>query len=130
MKFFFDNNLPPRLVKALASLDTDSELIHLRSKFTADVADEVWIPALKEEGGWVVVSGDITITRNKGQLQIWRESGMTGFFLARGWMSLDLMEQASKFIRIWPKIVSAAGKYPTGKIFSVQVNGRIKVIKG
>ncbi len=53
---------------------------------------------------------------------------MTGFLLARGWMNLELMLQASKFIQVWPKATKLAAKYPTKKTFSIQVGGKIQTI--
>jgi hypothetical protein len=129
LRFFFDNNLPIRLVRALRPLVEAAELAHLRELFRPDTPDEVWIPELAEQGGWVVVSGDIAIARNKVQAEIWRQSRMTGFFLAKGWVNITLMDQASRFIAAWPVIAKTAGRFPTGKVFTIQLNGRIHELK-
>ena len=108
MRFFFDNTNSPRLVDAVRALHTDHELVHLRTKFDPGVADEIWIPELSRQGDWVIISGDVRITRNPAIRKIWQESGMVGFFLAKGWTNFDVWEQAWRFIRWWPRIVQQA----------------------
>ena len=51
MKLLVDNDLPPRLAKALdAIFSPDDEIVSLRQKFgRADLKDEDWIPKLGAE---------------------------------------------------------------------------------
>lgn len=53
----FDNNLPPPLAHAIASLSKADpggvEVIHLKDRFPQDAEDTDWIPRLGREGGWI-----------------------------------------------------------------------------
>jgi PIN domain-containing protein len=65
VKFFFDNNLPPKLAKSLHLLvEPDHEVVHLKDRFSADAPDEEWITALAKQKDWIIVSGDLRIRRN------------------------------------------------------------------
>ena len=71
MRFFFDNNLPPKLAKSLHVLvEPHHQVVHLKAKFAADARDETWMLELAKEEDWVIVSGDLRIrkkpSRNRG----------------------------------------------------------------
>ena len=89
MRFFFDNNMPPPLVRVIGELEKASEepntVTHLRDRFAPDTPDTTWIKTLGTERDCVIVSADIRITRNKAERQAWKESGLTAFFLKPGW---------------------------------------------
>ena len=118
MKFFFDNTMPPKVVEALKILDSDNKIPHLKERFPADTIDAIWISALSGEGDWVIISGDVRITRNHGERAAWLESKLLAFFLAKGWTSQPLWDQAWRFIKWWPRIVEQASriKPPAGFI--------------
>lgn len=126
MRFFFDNCLPPPLVTAVNAIGATEAPAHvgthLREKFNPDTPDERWIPALGQEGEWIIVSGDIRITRTPHLRQAWLDSRLTAFFLAKGWTNLRRWDFAWKFLRVWPNIASQAGlvKPPAG--FLVPIN--------
>jgi predicted nuclease of predicted toxin-antitoxin system len=64
VRFFFDNNLPPRLARSLHILvGPEHEVIHLKEKFAADTSDEAWMRSLAKELDWVIISADTRITR-------------------------------------------------------------------
>ena len=46
MKCFFDNNLPPRLAKAINSLEGEGTVFHLLERFDKEVKDVEWINKL------------------------------------------------------------------------------------
>ena len=83
MKFFLDNNSSPRISRALRELEDRDEnpVVHLREKFTANTKDEEWMRQLGDEGGWVVVTCDTSISRNPHEIKAWLESGLIVFFL-------------------------------------------------
>jgi hypothetical protein len=122
LKFFFDNTMPPTLVVAVRELvkanTTGHELKHLSDRFRRDIPDIDWIRGLSVEGGWTIISGDVRISRNRAEREVWLESNMLGFFLAKGWTNLTLWDQAWRFIRIWPKVMRLAEtiKPPAGFI--------------
>lgn len=126
MKFFLDNTLPPLLAKALQALveDESHTVIHLREKFLPDIEDGVWINALAQEGGWIIISGDPRITRNPHERAAWLESQLTAFFLKPGWTNLEFWVQASKLVALWPRIMGEASRARPGSGFLVPVRGQ------
>ncbi len=89
MKFFLDNNLSPKLAKSLNALvEPEHQVIHLKDRFPADTSDEEWMLALAKETDWVIISGDIQITKNRAEIEAWKAAGHTTFFLKKGWINL------------------------------------------
>ena len=125
MKFFFDNCLPLRLAEALQSLEGSKghTVTHLRDMFDEAISDVEWIRVLAAEGDWIIISGDLRISQNVFERQAWRESGLTAFFLAKGWTTLPLWEQAWKLIKWWPAIAAQAERIKQGAGFIVPVSG-------
>jgi hypothetical protein len=104
------------------------EVVHLRRKFAPNTKDVDWIPALSQEGNWIVVSGDLDIIRTRAERPVWRSAGLTGFFLKKGWINIDEWEQASKLMQWWPVIITAARIAKPGSTFGVPVkfSGRLE----
>lgn len=120
MKFFLDNNLSPRLARALDALVAENgEVTHLRDKFSADTPDIEWLEGLANEGGWIVISGDLRITRNAHERRVWQQSRLTAFFLKRAWMNQDFWLHASRLIGWFPDILAQARKVEPGAGFLV-----------
>lgn len=122
MRFFFDNNLSPKIVKALQALQPDVQLSHLRDKFSPDTLDDVWIQALAAEGQWIIISGDVRIAKNSALRRVWLESDLVTFFLASGWMSLTIWDSAWRLIKWWPRIIDTAENFRPPASFLVSVN--------
>ena len=100
MKFFFDNNLPARLAKALNALaEPDHSVVHLKDRFSANTADEVWLSQLGSEEDWVIISGDQRILKNPHELKAWKAARHTTFFLKKAWMALGFWDQAQKMVK-------------------------------
>lgn len=125
MRFFFDNNLPVRLTKALQALAPEHEIIHLTDKFAANTPDVDWMRGLAGELDWIIISGDMRIGKNLHEVEAWRTAGHTIFFLKPGWITQAFWTQAWKFVKCFPAIVVVAGKAKTGDAFVVAVNGSI-----
>ena len=133
MRFFFDNNLPPRLARAIDVLLGDSgKAVHLTDRFTPDTPDIEWISALASEGNWVIISGDVRITRNPQQCKAWQEANLTTFFLPKKkWMASDPWLQAANLVRWWPDIMDQARRVAPGAGFLVpfKYKGRFEQVK-
>ncbi|HEX8077604.1 MAG TPA: hypothetical protein VF511_07300 [Chthoniobacterales bacterium] len=126
MRFFFDNNLPARLAKALHVLAApEHEVIHLKEKFAPNTPDEVWMSGLATELDWVIISGDVRIGKNPHEVRAWRAAGHTIFFLKPSWMHYDFWTQAYKFVKCFPDIAAVAAKARSGDSFFVGGNGKI-----
>ena len=104
MRFFFDNNLSPKLAKSLHLLvEPDHQIVHLKDRFVANTPDETWMTELAKERGWIIVSGDLRIKKNPHEVQAWRSAGHTTFFLKSGWINLPLWTQTWKFVKCFLK---------------------------
>jgi predicted nuclease of predicted toxin-antitoxin system len=65
LKFFFDNNLAPKLAHGLNQMvEPDHHVVHLKDKFAADTEDAVWMQGLAHEHDLVIVTADVRIRRN------------------------------------------------------------------
>lgn len=129
MKFFFDNCISPKYVKAVRILAEVQgyELVHFCEKFDrADVKDPEWITTLGTEGDWIIISGDPRISRGQAERKAWLESGLTAFFFGDGWSNLSFWKQATEIVRWWPLIVlkSRDPGIKTGSGFLVPLRGK------
>jgi len=124
LRFFFDNQLSPHLAASINALarPEGNEVVHLRSKFAANTPDVEWIDALSKEGGWILICGDLDITRTKAERTIWRAAGLIGFFLKKGWMNQGPWDQAWRLVKWWPSIVMQARIAAPGSTYLVAVN--------
>jgi PIN like domain len=102
--------MPPKVVEALKILDSNHAIVHLRERFPENTPDAEWISALSKEGDWIIISGDVRITRNPGEREAWLESKLLSFFLAKGWTNQSLWDQAWRFIKWWPRIVEQSSR--------------------
>lgn len=124
MRFFLDNNLPPRLAAGLRELcdgEQDvSTVVHLKSKFPPDAEDPDWLRALGREGDWIVISADDRIRVNKANKEAWHESGLTVIFLAPPFTNLKYWKLVAQLIEWFPAIKACGTKAPTGHGFLFQ----------
>jgi len=132
VRFFIDNNLPPALAGSLHSLSVSQggpPVVHLRDKFQPNVEDHIWISTLAGERDWVIVTRD-RLTKNPLEKQALRESGLTSFFLVKGWANQKFWEVSSRIVRWWPRITEQAAAVQAGATFLVpwqfSGNGKFK----
>ena len=126
MNFFVDNNISPAIANALSSLSQREgvKVVPLREKFPPSVEDRVWLESLGKERNWVILSGDISITRKPHEHLAWQQCGLTAFFLQKGWMGIRFWDQSWKLVKWWPTIIETAKRFETGHLFSVPVKGK------
>ena len=87
MNVLIDENLPPRLATTLDGFirEDGHGASSLRDKYGPGVRDETWIADLgRDADDWIVISGDLRITRDRAIRTVFRSSGLRGFFLASG----------------------------------------------
>ena len=127
MKFFLDNNLAIRHARALNEMVKPTHsFTHLLEKFSADIKDVEWIRKLGQEGHWVIISGDYRIGKSAHERQAWYASGLTAFFLTKGWTNISPLQQHAKLALLVDEIVSLAERSPVGSGFLISVNGKIE----
>ncbi len=107
MKVMVDNDLPPRLARALHLIfeaDND-EVVALRDKFgRADVKDAEWIEQLGREGRWAVVSADRRIAKQRPSRQLFIAAGLVGLFFPPSLQKQPLYRQAARLIGLCPDL--------------------------
>ncbi len=115
MKFFVDNNLPPRLAAALHALSEPEghSVVHKREKFPANTPDHEWIEALASEGDWVIVTQD-RIGKNDLERKALRQTGIVTFMLKSAWNNHDFWSKAQNLVKWWPRIIDHAGGVTNG----------------
>lgn len=127
MRFFFDNNLAPRLAHGFREFVAgEHEVVHLRDRFSADTSDVEWMKSLASEPGWVVISGDVRIGKNPHEIAAWKATGHTIFFLKSGWTNIPFWEQVRKLAKCFQELAETAQAAKPGASFVVTVNGRIE----
>ena len=127
MKFFFDNNLAPKLAKGLNGfVSPEHQVVHLKEQFPANAADVEWMKALAKEKDLIIVTADTNIGKNPHEIEAWKEAGHTIFFLKSGWLKLRFWDQAQKFVKCFPEIIATAQRAKAGASFIVSVNGKIE----
>ena len=124
MKVLVDHNLSPHIASAIDALvdPRGHKVVALRKKFPQNTDDEVWIRALGQEGGWVVISGDVRIAKKPAERNAWRQSGLIGFFLAPGWRKFDPLIQTARLLMWWETLVAQAQLVEGGAIFQLPIN--------
>lgn len=127
MRFFLDNNLPPRVARALnCLLEPNNSAIHLKERFKPDTSDVEWLDTLAGEAGWIILSADTAISRNPHEFKAWKRAGHPTFFLKSNWVHQPLWEQASRLFHLFPEILKRAEKARKGDAFLVPFKGKIE----
>ncbi len=127
MRFFFDNNLSPKLARSLNELvRPEHQVAHLKEFFSANTPDVIWMRALAKEFDWVIISGDLQIRRNPHEIRAWQEAGHTTFFLKKGWIDLPFWDQAWKFAKVFPDLLATAESARKGSAFYLTPNAKIE----
>jgi hypothetical protein len=116
VRFFFDNNLPPKLAKSLHVLvEPHHQVVHLKQKFAANATDETWMLDLAKEEDWVIISGDLRIRKNPHEIAAWRSAGHTTFFLKPGWINLPFLDSNVEICEMLSGHPSNCGKSKEGR---------------
>lgn len=108
MRFFFDNCLSHKLPRALRELDDEGHtIVHLSEKFSRDAKDLEWLPKLKEEGDWIIISVDL-FNKTAEEHMAMRNSAAAVFIFAEGHGELPRWEMFKRVVSWWPRIVDQA----------------------
>lgn len=124
MKFFLDNNLPPKLAQMLRVDEVD--VVHLSDVYPRNVADEVWIPDVAKKK-WVTITHDRKILVRPSEKAALLAAGSTIIFVKGGVQKYTLRKQLAFFLEHWDSAVAAAESAKPHKCwFMWQQNGRVK----
>lgn len=127
MTCVFDENLPPKLAKALNTLEGKRgiEVFHLRDRFPANTKDIEWINSLSEIDNCFIITKDRNIRRNPHELLAWKESNLKIVFLKKAWDNQSFWNQSWKFIKRWEDIKNKIERVDS---FLLPVSGKIEEI--
>jgi hypothetical protein len=127
MKCLFDNNLPPKLAKALNYLEGDDGITveHLKEKFPVNTPDTQWIVKLGKEGEWFVITKDNQIRKKPHEIKAWKETHIPIVFLQRSWTNYGFWEQSWRLIKYWQNLKDTIEHNKKAKSFVLTVNGKI-----
>jgi hypothetical protein len=81
---------------------------------------------LAKEEGWIIVTADIRIGKNRHETEAWKQSGHPIFFLKPGWVDLAFWGQAQKFVKCLPERIAKAKRAVPASSFVVSLNGKIQ----
>lgn len=114
MKFYFDENITPQIVRALEILQEplreEIEVYGIAEEFGRGVADEEWIPKVAAQEG-IVVTQDINIHRTRHQRELYRNHNLgVIFFRPPKGRGIKYWEMISKLLNSWPDIKSTCEK--------------------
>ena len=129
MNYWFDENVPPPLAKAIAALHAgnvpDDRVVSVSDAQGEGRSDADWITELMRSGEqWTVITRDAM----RKERQLVASSGLTWFILARGWAKLDYWNLSWKLVKAWPDLAEVSRRAP-GQVFTVAVNGKISPIR-
>jgi len=130
VKVIIDENLSPALAKALNALfDGEHEVVHLRDRFGPNVEDVDWIPGLSAEGHWVLISGDMNISKKKAEQTAFRNSRLIGFFLAPALNASRVTKQMQRLLALWDDIATIANRVAGGAMYELPIKGKIRQLR-
>ncbi|MDP0500943.1 MAG: hypothetical protein Q7P63_12685 [Verrucomicrobiota bacterium JB022] len=129
MKFFLDNNLPPRLAKALNELLLPNDSAqHLKDTFSASATDIEWLTQLDRTYCWVIITGDLHIQRRPHERLALQEAGHSVIFLGKSWARLDFWATASRLIHYMPEVLQLVRNQSGQILAELPAQGRLRVL--
>jgi PIN like domain len=127
LKLLLDNNLSPRIARALRELFVDDHsVVALRDKFSTSVSDLEWITALDAETGWAVVTKDLRIRTRPHERAALDRSRIVYFFLSGSWSKYGVEETTARLIRLVPKMAAQTDLADRGR-FELPINAGSKL---
>jgi len=77
MTFYFDENIAPRIARALAILTKPEnvEILSIIDEFGRGAPDEEWVPKVGENQG-IVITQDLNIQRTRHQRELYKKHGV------------------------------------------------------
>jgi PIN like domain len=122
VRIFFDHNLSHVLPEALqAVFPIEHEIVALESKFLRTITDIDWITELNRKGHWIVISGDLRITRNRAERLIFQSSRLTGFFMAPALKKARVLKQLERLCALWYNMILLASAAAPGALYELPI---------
>ena len=124
--YFFDRNVPVKLVRIVDLFDLESTVTYLDDQFDQNTEDVVWMSALRDGvESPIVICGDMKITRNPAELQVLKSTDLTFVFLKPGWTNIPWNQHVPKFLKAWTDIAEQTTRARIPTIFELSIQGKI-----
>jgi len=128
VKVFFDNCTPPVLAEILDAFirEKGDRARHIRSMSDLGLKpsspDIAWMDALSlDANDWIVITAVDRIRRNRAELQAWRNAGLKGFVLAKGFQKTPIHQTAATLLWRWPEMMTFIGSAAKGSLFELPI---------
>lgn len=112
MTFYFDENIAPRIARALAIL-TEADPLEIHNTidvFGRGAADEDWIPEIGANNG-IVITQDLNIHRTRHQRELYKKHGVgVVFFKPPKKHGYPYWEMLIHILSAWPDIAQTVEK--------------------
>lgn len=83
--------------------------------FPEGTLDPEWLHSLGRDRDWIVVSGDIAISHKRTpERLVWEQTGLTAFFLGRGFTQKNRWKQLEQLAQWWPGVIRVAKECEEG----------------
>ena len=127
MTCIFDENLPPKLARALNELEGSNgiKVLHLREMFPPSTKDIEWIKELAIIDNCFIITKDRNIKRNPHEYLAWQESNLSIVFMKKSWKDQKSWNMSWKLIKRWEEIKQ---KVSFNKSLLLPVAGKIEEI--
>ena len=126
MKVFFDNCTPPVLADTLAGFISHfgHSAHHIKDLACGrHAADLVWIEMLaSSKEDWVVITGDLRITRNRAERTAFRQAMLKGFVLAPAYQKTAMNQIAAILVWRWPSMETLMSSVAPPALYELPVN--------
>ena len=81
--------------------------------------DHGWIPRFKEDGGQVVIGGDLKMKENTLERLALAQAGMISFYFAGRWCQAKLFVKSAMLLNWWPCIESQMKEASSGECWEI-----------
>jgi len=122
MIYYFDENFPPQIARALNILDIENDIFTVKDKFEG-LKDLELIPELAKQNA-VLITFDKKMRRNKAEKTALENNKMIVFFFAT--QIKDPWDFVKLNIKVWQKITSKAEKTKDKPMF-YKITGQGKI---
>ena len=114
MTYIFDENLSPRIARALALLDLDVH--HVNDEYHTGIKDTDFLPDVGQKG-WVLITCDQHVRTRPLEVDAYRRNGVRAVIMGEQFPNQRLFEQARWFFLNWAKIEAATENCCPGSCF-------------
>jgi hypothetical protein len=124
MKVIIDENISPRIIRAIRELNKDPliSVLSVREGYGAGTSDPDWMFRFKDEGGAAMISGDENILKKSINLAAYIESGLISIWPPSQWSNLKFWGQAALLVRWWPTICERLKTSENGDRYRIPLN--------